>query len=253
MLQLDVAVSFPLAFVAGVLSFLSPCILPVVPAYVTFVSGVTLDDLREGGVQGARRRAVLHSLAFGVGFGLVFMTLGAAATAAGQAFARSLPLITRIGGLVVIFFGLHLLGALRRVPGLTALSRERRLPLSDKPAGMLGSLAVGVAFGAGWSPCIGPVLASILLYAGLESTMTQGVLLLATYGAGLAIPFLGAAIAFNWFLAGMERMRRHLRLVEKVAGGLLLVLGLMMVTGHFTELNAWLAAMGQLINLSPGG
>lgn len=251
MLQFDVGVSFPLAFLAGVVSFLSPCILPVVPGYVTFVSGVTLEDLRDGGVAGARRRAVLHSLAFGIGFGLVFMTLGAAATAAGQAFARSLPLITRIGGLVVIVFALHLMGLLRRVPGLAMLSRERRLHPSSKPAGLLGSLSVGVAFGAGWSPCIGPVLASILLYAGLESTMAEGVLLLAAYGAGLAVPFVGAAVAFNWFLAGMERIRRHLGLMERLAGGLLLVLGLMMVTGYFIELNAWLAGMGQLINLRP--
>ncbi|HZD05447.1 MAG TPA: cytochrome c biogenesis CcdA family protein, partial [Longimicrobiales bacterium] len=157
--QLEVTISFPLAFVAGVLSFLSPCILPVVPGYVTFVSGVTLDELQDGGVGGARRRAVLHSVAFGVGFGLVFMTLGAAATAAGRAFAHTLPLVTRLGGVVVILFALHLLGLLRRIPGLTFLSRERRLQLSTKPAGLLGSLAVGVAFGAGWSPCIGPVLA----------------------------------------------------------------------------------------------
>lgn len=251
MLQLDVSVSFPLAFLAGLLSFLSPCVLPVVPAYVTFVSGVTLEDLRDGGVPGARRRAVIHSLAFGVGFGLVFMTLGAAATAAGQAFARSLPLVTRLGGVVVILFALHLMGLLRRVPGLGMLSRERRLHPTTRPAGLLGTLAVGVAFGAGWSPCIGPVLASILLYAGLESTMLEGILLLATYGVGLAVPFVGAAVAFNWFLAGTERIRRHLGRVEKLAGGLLLVLGLMMVTGHFAELNAWLAGMGQLIDLRP--
>lgn len=249
--QLDVTVSFPLAFLAGMLSFLSPCVLPVVPAYVTFVSGVSLEDLRSGGVPGARKRAVVHALAFGIGFGLVFMTLGAAATAAGRTFARSLPLVTRLGGVVVILFALHLLGLLRRVPGLGILDRERRVHPREKPAGLLGSLAVGVAFGAGWSPCIGPVLASILLYAGLESTMTEGVLLLATYGAGLAVPFVGSAVAFNWFLAGMERVRRHLGLVERLAGGLLLVLGVMMVTGHFTELNAWLAGMGQLVDLRP--
>lgn len=249
--QLDVTVSVPLAFLAGVLSFLSPCILPVVPGYVTFVSGLTLDELREGGVGGARRRAVLHSLAFGVGFGLVFMTLGAAATAAGQAFARSLPLITRLGGVVVLLFALHLLGLLRRVPGLGFLSRERRLHPGTRPAGLLGSLAVGVAFGAGWSPCIGPVLASILLYAGLQGTMGQGILLLGTYGLGLAVPFVGAAVAFNWFLAGMERLRAHLGLAERLAGVLLLIMGVAMVTGRFTELNAWLAGMGQLVDLRP--
>lgn len=249
--QLEVTVSFPLAFLAGVLSFLSPCILPVVPGYVTFVSGLTLDELREGGVIGARRRAALHSLAFGVGFGLVFMTLGAAATAAGQAFARSLPLITRLGGVVVILFALHLLGLLRRVPGLGFMSREVRIHPTARPAGLLGSLAVGVAFGAGWSPCIGPVLASILLYAGLQGTMGHGILLLGTYGLGLAVPFVGAAVAFNWFLAGLERVRARLGLVEGVAGALLLVMGIAMVTGRFTALNAWLAGMGQLFDLRP--
>jgi len=249
--QLDVTVSFPLAFAAGLLSFLSPCVLPVVPAYVTFVSGVTVGELREGAVGVARRKAALHALFFGIGFGLVFMSLGAAATAAGRAFTQALPWITRVGGVVVILFALWLLGPLRRVKPLRALSTERRLHLETKPAGLLGSLAVGVAFGAGWTPCIGPVLASILLYAGLEHTVVEGTLLLATYGAGLAVPFLGAAIAFNWFLAGLERVRRWLPWVERVAGTLLLAIGVLMVTGHFIALNAFLADMGQLVNLEP--
>ena len=151
--------SFPLAFLAGVVSFLSPCVLPVVPGYLTFVSGMTLDELQDGDTRTARRRAVLHALLFGLGFGLVFMTLGAAATAAGQALARWLPLITRLGGVVVVLFGLYLLGALR----LPWLARERRVHLASRPSGLLGSVAVGIAFGAGWTPCIGPVLATILV------------------------------------------------------------------------------------------
>ena len=246
---LEVDVSFALAFVAGLVSFLSPCVLPVVPGYVTFVSGVTLEELREGDRAGARRKAALHAVAFGVGFGLVFMSLGAAATAAGATLTRALPWVTRAGGVVVIAFALWLLGPLRRVPALRALGRERRVHPTTKPAGLLGSAAVGVAFGAGWSPCIGPVLASILLYAGLESTMLEGTLLLATYGLGLAVPFVGSALAFNWFLAGMDRVRRWLPWVERLAGVLLLVLGVLMVTGHFIALNAFLADMGQLINL----
>jgi cytochrome c-type biogenesis protein len=246
---LEVDVSFALAFLAGVLSFLSPCILPVVPSYVTFVSGVTLEELQDGDRAGARRKAVVHSIAFGVGFGLVFMSLGLAATAAGQAVTRALPWITRAGGVVVIVFALWLLGPLKNAPGLRALGRERRVHPSAKPAGLLGSAAVGVAFGAGWSPCIGPVLASILLYAGLEATMLQGTLLLATYGLGLAVPFVGCAVAFNWFLAGLDRVRRWLPWVEKLAGSLLLVIGILMVTGHFIALNAFLADMGQLIDL----
>lgn len=251
--QLDVTVSFPLAFLAGVLSFLSPCVLPVVPGYITFVTGATLNELTEENAPATRRRAVLHSLAFGVGFGLVFMTLGATATALGQSFARSLPTITKLGGVVVIVFGLFLFGVGRHLPGLRALSRERRFhPDQDSwvgRAGLLGSLVVGIAFGAGWTPCIGPVLASILLFAGLQGTVLHGTLLLATYGLGLAVPFIASAVAFNWFLTSLDGVRRHLGLIEKVAGTLLLVVGIMMVTGQFEILNATLADMGQLINL----
>jgi cytochrome c-type biogenesis protein len=248
---LDVTVSFPLAFVAGLLSFLSPCVLPVVPGYVAFVSGVTLDELGTRDVRQARRTAVIHSLAFSLGFGLVFVTLGAAATEMAGPIARSLPVVTRVGGVVVVLFALHLLGLLRRVPGVGVLYRERRIHPSRKPAGVLGSVAVGVAFGAGWTPCIGPVLASILVYVGLESTMTEGMLLLGTYGLGLGVPFVATAAGFNWFLAGTERVRRHAWLAERLAGGLLLVLGAMMVTGRFTVLNAWLAGLGQLVELTP--
>lgn len=244
---MDVTISFPLAFAAGVVSFLSPCILPVVPGYLTFVSGMTLDELREGDVGRARRRAALHALLFGLGFGLVFMTLGAAASAAGQSLARWLPTITRIGGVVVIVFGLYMVGALR----VGWLARERRMNLAARPSGWLGSVAVGIAFGAGWTPCIGPVLASILLFAGLEATVAEGTLLLATYGLGLAVPFVGAAVGFNWFLAGSRRIQAWLPWVERGAGIVLILLGGLMVTGHFVTLTAFLADMGQLVTLEP--
>lgn len=249
MLQLDVSVSYPLAFLAGLLSFLSPCVLPVVPSYVTFVSGVTVGELREGNVWRARRKAALHAVFFGVGFGLVFMTLGAAATAAGRSLTQALPWITRAGGVVVILFALWLLGPLRRAPGFDVLGREKRIHPATKPAGLFGSLLVGVAFGAGWTPCIGPVLASILLYAGLEHTMVEGTLLLATYGFGLAVPFVGAAVAFNWFIASMAHLQTWLPWLERLAGTLLLVIGLLMVSGHFIALNAYLADLGQLFYL----
>lgn len=244
---MDITVSFPLAFAAGVVSFLSPCVLPIVPGYLTFVSGMTLDELQAGDTRRARRRAVTHAVLFGSGFGLVFMTLGAAASAAGQALAQWLPLITRIGGVVVLVFGLYLVGAIR----FGWLSRERRFHLSSRPSGWLGSVAVGIAFGAGWTPCIGPVLASILLFAGLEATMTEATLLLATYGLGLAVPFVGAAVAFNWFLAGSKRIQAWLPWVERGAGVVLILLGGLMVTGHFIALTAYLADLGQLITFEP--
>lgn len=243
----DVGVSFPLAFLAGLVSFLSPCVLPVVPGYLTFVSGMTLEELRTGDVGRARRRAVLHAALFGLGFGLVFMSLGAAATALGQSLTRWLPTITRVGGLLVVGFGLHMLGALR-IPGL---HRERRAQLSSRPSGWIGSVLVGIAFGAGWTPCIGPVLASILLYAGLETTMVEGTALLGVYGLGLAVPFVGSAVALNWVLAGTRRISRWLPWIERGAGAILVLLGLLMVGGWFADLTAFLADLGQAFTLEP--
>ncbi len=242
---MDINVSFPLAFVAGLVSFLSPCVLPVVPGYITFVSGVTLDDLEGGDVQGARRQAALHAVLFGIGFGIVFMTLGAAASAFGRALTPWLPTVTRLGGVVVILFGLHMLGLLRA----RTLDRERRFHFARKPAGWVGTVAVGIAFGAGWTPCIGPVLGSILFFAGMEANVVEATLLLGTYGLGLAVPFVGSAILLNWFLAGARRVRRHLAWIERVAGGVLVILGVLMVSGHFATLSAFLADMGQLITL----
>lgn len=242
---MDITVSFPLAFAAGVVSFLSPCILPVVPSYVAFVSGMTLDELAGGSAPGARKAAALHSVLFVLGFTLVFMTLGWAATAAGRQLSMALPWINRVGGVALIAFGLYLMGLLK-VP---ALDRERRVHLSTRPAGAVGSFVIGVAFGAGWTPCIGPILASILLYAGLESTMMEGTLLLGTYAVGLGIPFVAASLAFNWFLAGASKARQWMVPLERAAGVLLALVGLLMVTGHFATLTAFLAGLGQLITL----
>jgi len=243
---IEVNISFGLAFLAGLVSFLSPCVLPVVPGYITFISGVTLEDLEAGDVKAARMRAAAHATVFGLGFGIVFMTLGATASAFGQTVFRWMPTMTRIGGLLMVVFGLHLLGAFRRF-GL--LQRERRFQMSNKPAGYLGTLVVGLAFGAGWTPCIGPILASILLFAGMETTALEGTLLLGTYGLGLAIPFIGSAVAFNWFLAGVGRIRRFVPWIEKGTGTLLIVVGLLMVSGQFAALTAVLADMGQLVTL----
>ena len=242
---MDVQISFPLAFVAGFVSFLSPCILPVVPSYLAFVTGLTLGELTEQPPQRVRRAALVHSTLFVLGFALVFMSLGLVATAAGSAIARALPTLNRIGGLVVILFGLHLIGVLK----MPALARDVRVRLEDKPAGPLGSLVVGVAFGAGWTPCIGPILGSILLYASLEPTMMHGAALLGTYALGLGIPFVAASVALNWFLAGSQKARAWMLPLQRVAGGVLIVIGLLMVTGRFADLTAFLAGMGQLINL----
>ncbi len=242
-------ISFGLAFLAGLASFLSPCVLPVVPSYVTFVTGMTLDELSaRGGAherRAVRRRAALHASMFVLGFMLVFVTLGATATAFGAALHRVLPLLQRIGGVLIAMFGLVLLGVLR----ITALTRERRMHLSTRPAGVAGSFAIGIAFGAGWTPCVGPVLASILLYAGMDATATRGMLLLATYALGLGIPFLIAAVGLNWYLAGARHLARWLRPIEMLTGAILVLVGVLLVTGRFGSLTAFLAGYGQFITV----
>ena len=241
-------ISFGLAFLAGLASFLSPCVLPVVPSYLTFVTGMTLDELSaRGGVheRAVRRRAAMHASIFVLGFMVVFVTLGATATAFGAALQRVLPLLQRIGGVLIAMFGLVLLGALRILP----LMRERRMHLSTRPAGVAGSFAIGIAFGAGWTPCVGPVLASILLYAGMDATATRGMLLLATYALGLGAPFLLAAVGLNWFLARSHHLARWLRPIEMLTGAILVLVGMLLVTGRFGALTAFLAGYGQFLNV----
>ncbi len=241
----SISISLPLAFLAGLVSFLSPCVLPIVPSYVAFVSGMTLDELADGTRRDARRAAALHAALFGLGFLLVFMTLGATATAMGRTLNRYLPLVSQLGGGLVIIFGLYLAGVLR----LPALSREFRFHLARKPAGALGSLVVGIVFGAGWTPCIGPILATILFYAGSEPTVLRGTALLAAYGLGLGVPFFVAAVGFNWFLTGMDAVKRWMVPLQKASGILLVVIGVLLLMGSFTSVSASLADLGQWINL----
>jgi cytochrome c-type biogenesis protein len=226
-------VSFALAFAAGLASFLSPCVLPVVPGYVTFVTGVTLDDLRAQDGGSVRGQAAVHAALFIAGFSLLFIVLGASATALGTFVRRALPLIQQVGGAVIVLFGLYMLGVIR----LPLLMREKRVQLASKPAGRLGSVIAGVAFGAGWTPCVGPVLATILLYAGVRATVLQGAALLAAYALGLGIPFFIAAVAFNWFLERTPALRRWLLPIERLAGAVMVLAGALLFTGRFAALS----------------
>ena len=174
-----------IAFSAGLLSFLSPCVLPLVPSYVTFITGMTLEDLRH-----TKRETLLHAILFVCGFSLIFLALGAGATVFGQVMLRYRDWISRIGGVLIIVFGLYMLG----VFNLGLLARDTRLHIANKPIGYLGTLVVGIAFGAGWSPCIGPILGAILTMAANEADLQRGLVLLAAYSAGLAVPFLLAAV-----------------------------------------------------------
>lgn len=223
-----------IAFAGGVLSFLSPCVLPLVPSYLGFITGFTADEMAQ-----RRRLALVHAALFVVGFSLVFVLLGASATALGTALKVYRDWIQRVGGALIVLFGLYCLGLLR----LDFLGRERRLHLEQKPLGFLGSVLVGIAFGAGWSPCIGPILGGILSLAATEADLGRGVSLLVAYSAGLAVPFLAAALAVERFLNWFQRFRRHLHLVQRASGALLVVVGLLILTGQFTRLAGWLQTL----------
>ena len=204
----EVEVGIFIAFTAGVFSFLSPCVLPLVPSYLTFVTGMSLEDLQEGV---DRKTTFTHSLLFVIGFSSIFILLGASASFLGQ-FLRAYEVwIARVGGLIIVLLGMHLAGVFR----ITPLLREKRVHLNDKPAGYLGTLGVGIAFGAGWTPCIGPALGAILTYGMTQDTMWAGVGLLTVYSLGLAVPFLLASLALDWFLQTFQRFRTWIPIVEK--------------------------------------
>ncbi|HAT37656.1 MAG TPA: cytochrome C biogenesis protein [Gemmatimonadetes bacterium] len=230
----EVEVGVFIAFTAGIFSFLSPCVLPLVPSYLTFVTGMSLEDLQEGV---DRKTTFAHSLLFVVGFSSIFIMLGASASFLGQFFRAYEVWITRIGGMVIVLLGMHLAGLFRMTP----LLREKRLHLNDKPAGYLGTLGVGVAFGAGWTPCIGPALGAILTYGMAQDTMWAGVGLLTVYSLGLAIPFLLASLALDWFLQTFQKFRAWIPIVERASGVLLILLGILLLTGQFTLLASWLS------------
>jgi cytochrome c-type biogenesis protein len=231
-------VSLLAAFLAGVASFISPCVLPLIPSYVTFITGVSFDELAsKEAAPRVRRLTIIHSLAFIAGFSLVFIALGATATVAGRFLRENQHIVRIVGGVLIIFFGIYLTGLIR----IPALSRERKVQLTSKPLGVLGSVLVGVTFAAGWTPCIGPILASILLYASTAKTVGTGILLLSVYSLGLGIPFLVASLGMNSFLAASSRLRRSLRTIEVVSGVILIVFGISLVTNVFSRFVAFLA------------
>lgn len=221
------------AFAAGVLSFLSPCVLPLVPGYISFISGISLEEM-QGGVDRWRNlgKASLGSLFFGAGFTLVFILLGATATVVGKFLFVSLPLLQRIAGAIIVVFGLHILGLFH----LKFLYRERRFFPTGRRASLLGGFFLGMAFALGWTPCLGPILAGILAYASTQQTVAQGMLLLGVYSLGLGVPFLAVAVAMNAFEGILQRVKRHMRTLELVSGVLLIILGIMVYTGSLSQL-----------------
>ena len=235
-------VSLLAAFLAGLLSFISPCVLPLIPGYLSFVSGVTLEEMRgtDGATMpvraGTRRRAVLMSIAFVMGFSIVFISLGASATALGTLLMEHLALLGKIAGAIIILFGLHMMGVLR----IGWLYSEKRVQTTKKPAGFFGAVLVGIAFAFGWTPCIGPILSAILFVAAGQETVGKGVQLLAVYSAGLGVPFIATSLAINQFLAASARIRKHYHTIEIVSGVLMVIVGLLIFTNKFTIIAQYL-------------
>ncbi len=237
-------VSLLIAFMAGVFSFISPCVLPLIPSYLTYITGISFDELVDNRSQSVRRRTLFHSLFFILGFTLVFVALGASATYVGAFFQENQVLIRRIGGVIVILLGIHITGVIK----LNLLEREKRFEFTDKPIGYLGSVLVGIAFAAGWTPCIGPILASILLYASTSENVGSGIILLIAYSMGLGVPFLISALAFNSFLTYFSKFNRYLRIVSIISGIFLIVIGFLLVFDYLSVLsqylNMWLPQTG---------
>jgi cytochrome c-type biogenesis protein len=225
------------AFVAGLLSFVSPCVLPLVPPYLCFLAGVTLDQLTgEDRDSVPRAKIFFSSLAFVLGFTAVFVALGASASVIGRVVMQYLDIFGYIAGAIIIVMGLHFLGVFR----IGFLYREARVHVEHRPAGLVGAFLVGVAFAFGWTPCVGPVLAAILFVAGTEDTVGSGALLLAVYSLGIGLPFLAASLFAGPFMRLMKRFRAHMGKVEKTMGALLVITGVMFLTGQMATLSYWL-------------
>ena len=241
---MDANLSIFIAFAAGFLSFVSPCVLPMIPSYMVFITGLSFDELEQGR-PGVRRAATLHSFAFVVGFSIVFVALGASATVLGSMVYQYQDLMMRLGGVVIIFFGLYVAGMFN----FGVMDQEKRMHLTRKPQGFLGTGLVGITFGLGWTPCIGPILGSILVMASTANSVGTGVYLLSGYALGLGIPFLLAGIAFPQFLARMRGVTRHMNVVTKVSGFVLVALGLLMVSGIFWNFTGYINRVVPAIDL----
>ena len=234
------ALGWVAALSAGLISFASPCVLPLVPGYLSLISGVSVEELGLGG-RGQTAKLVRASLAFSLGFSVVFIAIGLGASFVGSTLAAHKMALMRVSGALIIVFGLFLAGLVR----IPLLYRERRFHVFCKPAGLLGVLVLGMAFAFGWTPCVGPVLASILLLAGATGSAAQGGLLLAVYSLGLAVPFIVTALAFNQALRTFGWVKRHFGLINALAGGLLVCMGVLLLTGW------WMRVVGLLQRILP--
>ena len=219
-------VSYPAAFIAGLLSFLSPCVLPLIPAYFTFITGFSLEQLTQDHNTAIRKKVFLSTFSFVLGFSLVFITMGASASYLGGLMVTYKSWIRIIGGILIILFGIHLTGIIR----IRGFDYEKRISIEKKPVHFFGTLIIGMAFGAGWSPCVGPLLGSILIIAGSQGTVWKGVVLLGVYSAGLAIPFIFISICIHCILLFIRKLSKVLKYVNIVSGIILIIVGLILVS-----------------------
>jgi cytochrome c-type biogenesis protein len=233
--------SIPIAFLAGIVSFLSPCVLPLVPGYISMLSGVSMEELRASADAALARRIFANSIAFVLGFTVVFVALGASASAVGNFLRTQKTIFSIVAGVIIIVFGLHLTGLIR----IPFLYRDAHIQAAGKQRGSVGAFLLGFAFAFGWTPCIGPILSGILALAATRDTLFQGMFLLAVYSAGLAIPFLLTSLGLSQFLKFYGRFRRHLHAVEVGSGVLLIVLGALIASNKFTLLSGYLSFLNR--------
>lgn len=227
------------AFSAGLFSFLSPCVLPLFPSYLSFITGMSVDRLAKDVAAGERTRVLLHSATFIAGFTAVFVSLGASFSAAGQFLMDYRDWIRIAGGALIVVFGLYIAGVLR----VGIFGQTKQLQIRTKPAGFVGSFIVGVTFAIGWTPCVGPILGSILTLASNDKTLRQGIALLLAYSAGLGLPFLLSSVALGGFLKFFKKYRPFIPTVERVAGVLLVAVGILVVTNYYIVLNSWAVSL----------
>ena len=226
--------SLYIAFGAGLLSFLSPCVLPLLPSYLAFITGLSFEELTAEGIQGKRRKTILlHSFMFVLGFSSLFTALGASASYLGQFLAAHRDTIRIAGGILIILFGLFISG----IFSFDFLQREKKFHLQNKPLGFLGSYFVGLTFAAGWTPCVGPILSSILLYASTQQDIWSGLFLLLAYSLGMGLPFLICSVALNTFLTTFRKTARHIGVITKIGGALLILVGILLLTDSLSYLS----------------
>jgi cytochrome c-type biogenesis protein len=230
-------ISGMIAFSAGLLSFASPCVLPLVPSYITYITGVSFKELTDVEARSKLRWATIcHSFCFIIGFSLVFVLMGASATYLGQVLVQYQYWIMKGGGVLVILLGIHFTGIIN----IPFLHIEKRFEMRKRPLGYVGSFVVGVVFAAGWTPCIGPILSTILIYASTSKSVVTGILLLTYYSVGLGIPFFLSSLAFNSFLSAFDKIRRYMRIINIVSGLFLIGIGILFLTDTFQEINSYL-------------